>query len=381
MWGAGWIERFLVPSAAWGINPPPAGDGPLVETRAESTVITLQGSDTAGSDFTDLALQDRDGVVNNTSRARPEQTAAVEFVVGLVSRSMMQAVASPAIPALGPSMLSLSARRVLFRGNAVSAIEVARRTGVISLTPATSWDIISGTHDPATWVYLLEITNPLGVMEQRAVPAAGVVHLRIGETAYPWQGISPLVSAGITASQLARVEKRLQEDAGTQVAWLLGVPDGSPEGQGAKLRGSIARAGGGVVTTETTAGGWGQGASAAPRQDLKAQRVGPEPPATAIQLRDSSALAVISAMGIQPALYSGEGAALREAYRVFLRSTMQPIARKFEEELSQKLELPVTLNFRRLAAADVAAPARAYNSLVQAGMDPDRAEMLSGINQ
>ena len=377
MWGQGIIDRIFAPSSAWTF--PQEGEESAPEERANN-YIDLGGGDASGSDSTDLALQNRDAVVSGSGAGRPEETAAVEFAVGLVSRSFMQATASPDLPALGPSMLSLAGRRVMLRGNAVFAIHNPR-SGPLYLIPASGWDIVEGSWDPETWLYLLDLASPLGDYEQRVVPAAGVVHLRIGETAYPWQGVSPLVSAGITASQLARIEKSLQSEANTQVASLLPVPDGASDEQVKGLRNNIANAQGRVVTTETTAQGHGQGPMAAPREDLVAKRLGPNPPATSIQLRDASALAVISAMGTQPTLYSGEGAALRESYRIFLRSTIQAMGRKFEEELSKKLEMPVSLNFRRLAAADIAAPARAYGSLVQAGMPPERAEELSGINE
>ena len=353
----------------------------MLQTRADRETITLEPTDAAGSDFTDQALQDRDAVVQGTSRTRPEQTAAVEYAVGLVSRSLMLAETLPAIPALGPNLMGLAGRRVMYRGNAVFAIEARRGRG-LRLVPAATWDIIDGTWDPETWVYLLEIISPLGTYEQRVVPAAGVVHLRICETAYPWQGVSPLVSAGITATQLARIEKRLQEDATTSVAHLLPVPDATNDAQVARLRQNIARAGGAVVTTETTAAGHGQGPSAAPRRDLDTRRVGPEPPATAIQLRDGSALAVVGAMGIPPALYSGEGAALREAYRQFLTSEIQPIAAKFAEEFTDKLEMPIQFSFRRLAAADIAARARAFGTLFGTQQyAKEEAELLAGLRE
>ena len=311
----------------------------------------------------------------------PDQTAAVEYVVGLVSRGLTLAETNPAIPALGPSTLALAARRVMLRGNAVFAIHQPRGAP-LSLIPATTWDIVGGTWDPSTWIYLLEIASPLGDFERRIVPAAGVVHLRIGETAYPWQGVSPLVSAGLTATQLARIEKRLQEDATTSVAWLLPVPDGATTAQVKKLGDNIAAAAGAVVTTETTAAGHGQGPGAAPKRDLEVKRVGPAPPASAIQLRDSSALAVISAMGVSPALYSGEGGALREAYRQFLTSEVDPIATKFAEEFSAKLEIPVKFSFRKLAAADIAARARAFGTLFGSGAYSRlEAELKSGLDE
>ena len=88
-----------------------------------------------------------------------------------------------------------------------------------------------------------------------------------------------------------------------------------------------------------------------------------------------------AALGVPAALYVGaDGATVREAYRQLLVSTLQPLAQLAGAELERKLELPaVRFNFRRLAAADIAARARSYHVLTVAGMDGPRAELLSGL--
>ena len=62
------------------------------------------------------------------------------------------------------------------------------------------------------------------------------------------------------------------------------------------------------------------------------------------------------------------GAGAREAYRQLLTSGIEPLGRIVEAELSEKLERPITLSFRRLAAADIVGRARALKGLVGAGV-------------
>ena len=52
---------------------------------------------------------------------------------------------------------------------------------------------------------------------------------------------------------------------------------------------------------------------AAPRQDWEQKRFGPMPPAANIQLWHEAMEAVMSALGINPSLYTSQGSALRES--------------------------------------------------------------------
>ena len=47
----------------------------------------------------------------------------------------------------------------------------------------------------------------------------------------------------------------------------------------------------------------------------------------------------------------------------FLHSSLQPVSRIIESELSAKLESPISLSFRSLMASDLAGRARAFGSL------------------
>ena len=56
-----------------------------------------------------------------------------------------------------------------------------------------------------------------------------------------------------------------------------------------------------------------------------------------------------------------------------------PLGRIVAHELSMKLESPITLDWQELRAGDISGRARAFQSMVGAGMDPSKAAALSGL--
>ena len=49
-------------------------------------------------------------------------------------------------------------------------------------------------------------------------------------------------------------------------------------------------------------------------------------------------------------------------------------------EFKEKIGYPVFLDFKRLAAADIAARARAYGTLVASGVDKEDAAQVAGLD-
>ena len=74
-----------------------------------------------------------------------------------------------------------------------------------------------------------------------------------------------------------------------------------------------------------------------------------------------------------------EGTGQREAFRRFLNLTLMPLGAIVASELSEKLDVPVELNFDRLMASDLSGKARAFGSMVKAGLDLEKAAALSGL--
>ena len=78
-------------------------------------------------------------------------------------------------------------------------------------------------------------------------------------------------------------------------------------------------------------------------------------------------------------LVDGEGTRQRESYRRFLHATIVPLARVLQDELSAKLDGEVALSFGRLFTGDLSGRARAFQSLVNGGMDLAKAAALAGL--
>ena len=323
----------------------------------------------------------------SSQTAHAERTAAVEYSVGLLSRCFASAIVEPDIlnrTTLTPSMRAAMIRRLLLRGNAVYDIRT-NGLGNIVLAPAFTHDIRGGI-DPARWVYRMTIPTPSSSVTLRRM-APGVVHVGIeADPATPWLGCSPLLNAGLTTTMLAQIEHRSGQEASARVGHLLPMPDGAGDDTIAALKADLAMLAGGVALVETTSGGMGQGRTAAPQADWELQRFGAEFPEGNTTMRREVGANVCSAVGVPSPLYLGaDGTTMREAYRQLLVSTIQPLAAIISQELEDKLGIDIRWNFRRLQAADIAARARAYGTLigadVAAGITPDvaRAELISGL--
>ncbi|MYE57989.1 MAG: phage portal protein [Alphaproteobacteria bacterium] len=69
---------------------------------------------------------------------------------------------------------------------------------------------------------------------------------------------------------------------------------------------------------------------------------------------------------------------MREGWRIFLHSTIQPLA-QLVVGAARNSGLLLEINFDRLMASDVTGRARAFNSLVGGGMDLEEAATISGL--
>ena len=191
----------------------------------------------------------------------------------------------------------------------------------------------------------------------------------------------------MSAGRLAgNVTHSLADEAGGPTGHVLPVPQG-PESEGdadplADLRADIAALRGRTALVETAAGGWGEGAAAAPAHDWRTARIGAAPGAPLVGLHDSSARAVLAACGVPSALFDAgtDASGRREAWRQFLHGSLQPLAALVAEELAGKLEAPgLTLGFDRLMASDLQGRARAFQSLTGGGLAAERAAALAGL--
>ena len=340
-----------------------------------------QAEKRAASSYGDAVVSAILSAAQSTHTAAAVQTSAVEFGAGLVERSFAVAGVTPehlGRTALTPLTLATMGRRLMLTGNATFAIDTSR--GILDLLPAANYHIRGGARE-STWRYELHLDGPSRT-EVRRLPSTAVVHVRLGASVErPWDGVSPIENAGVSASLLGRIEQRLAEESNTRAGYLLVLPDGVSDDSIEGLKSDIGTMQGGIYATETTSGGHGQGARAAPQVDLDLKRLGATFPESNITLRRDVGENVLAAMGIPSSLFSGtDGATVREGFRMVLVSCLQPLAALMVSELSKKLEMPVELDFKALHAADIQARARAFAGMIASGLDKEEALEISGLN-
>ncbi len=297
--------------------------------------------------------------------ASSRMVAVVEACAGLWERGF----ASADSERLSPAQLAMAGRALLLRGECVYARERGRIGAM-----AASYDV-SGRGDPSAWRYRLSLPTP-STTRTVTRSAGDVLHVRIGATAaQPWRGVSPLANSAATRTILERLEQSLSYEAGGPVGTGVPVPDPANSGS---LKDDLASLRGRAALVPSTSTNWAQGGPP-PRRDWSTIRFGPNPPAGEVTARRDVETSVAAAAGVPALLLSlgGEGDA-REAWRQFVYSTIRPVARLMEAELD-RIGLPGTISFERLAASDLSARSRAYQSLTGGGMDAKRAAEIAGF--
>ena len=340
--------------------------------------------------FTDAIVNALVQQASTGAAASTTATAAVESAAGLLGRAFAGAKVSPdneITRGLTPSVLNTIGRDMTRRGESLWVIGVSE--GAVSLHPVGAWDVrgdpVGHGRGEAGWYYRLDLFGPSSNVT-RYLPASSVLHFRHSiDVARPWQGLSPIAWAAVTAKLQAESERSLGDEMTTPVAQLIAVPHDGGDGEAgdelAMLKKDIGSARGRALLLETVAAGWADGASAAPNKDWVANRLGPSPPTAVNTARRESMAAILAALGTPPDLMDPDssGTAQREAYRRWYASTAQPIARIVEHELTAKLETPVTLDLSSLYAHDLVGRAAAFQRLVAGGVSINEALTTSGL--
>ena len=325
----------------------------------------------SGGDFSDAVVRLIEAQAAGTT-ADASSTAAVEAASGALSRAFAAAeIVGPAWvqEAVSPGVLAQIGRDLVRSGDSMHVIRMGA-AGMVRLIPASSWHW-KGSHDPDSWTVRATCYGP-STSTTWNLPAAGVVFVKWGSTpGQPYTGTGPLSWAHTTARLQSEAERSLADEVGGPLAQLLAIPhDGGDESEGDPLKllkGDVAAARGKALLLETTAAGWGEGMSGAPRRDWLASRLGPQPPESMERIAHSAFMRVLAACGCSPALFDdSDGTAKREALRQWHLGTVQPLARMLEHELTVKLETDVQLRFD-LYNVDLAGRAQAFQKLVAGG--------------
>ena len=334
------------------------------------------------SSFTDSLIAQIVSQASGATLAKPAATGALEASASIIARCFAAAVvAGPPhfVAALGPSVMSMIGRSLIRQGEILFAIEV--RDGRVVLTPAASWDV-TGDSDPASWSYRLTLGGPSRLTTLSPVSGEAMVHIRLqSDPEQPWKGVAPLASAAIAGRLSAETMQALADEASGPRGMLLPTPVDGADPTITALKADIRSLRGKVALVESTSSGWAaDGSQTRPRGDWESRRIGAAPGAPLIQQADLASREIYSACGIPlGVVLDVEGTGQRESFRRLLHSTIMPMAKIVEQELTEKLETPISLSFDRLFAADLAGRARAFQSLVNGGMDVAKAAALAGL--
>ena len=350
---------------------------PIVEHRSSYTdavVTAILQSASGGSVRTALA------------------TAAVESAATLYASALSSCELS------GPSVVTRAltadwrasvASGLVRNGQALYLIDADPSAG-LALVPVSHWDVHGGP-DVASWFYRCELAGPSSTA-WRTRSAGAVLHLRwLTDAARPWAGVSPLQHAADTGSLAAWLDKRLSEEASGPVGSFLPVakydadpdadldadPDADPLGQ---LRRDIGGAKGQTLLVETAMASADSPASA-PRRDYQVVRFGANPPRDLVELREQVTRDVGSACGIPRALLdsTASGQASREAWRQFVSTAIDGLARRLEAQILDQVGVAVSFDTAPLGGRDLLARASAFRRLKEGGLTIADARDAAGV--
>ncbi|MYE06625.1 MAG: phage portal protein [Chloroflexi bacterium] len=331
--------------------------------------------------YTDDQLEAQ--IAHATGVIRATATATVETAAGMVGRAFAAAEVDGDLGALTPSVRESMGRGFVLRGEALFALDVAG-VGVV-LLPATS-ALIEGGPIPATWQYRsLMLPGPTRtISETRTAPA--VFHVRVNaDPRRPWEGVSPVEASPATAGLLARIDRHHAHGFDTLPRVVINAsPDVGPSGTTIPRQdGDLDRIAERYLVSRQGAPGVDAPPYGSPVvvSGVSVDYVTHDVDGGTGPLRETVERSILAACGIPPELAHGnaDGGAAREALRRFMVLTLQPWARLIEAEGRAKLESDVRIDLRPIRAADITGRARAYGSLVNAGMDEGEAADAVGL--
>ena len=331
----------------------------------------------SGGDFYDRVLSTIESDSAGTS-ADVSGTAAAEAVAGLLSRSLADAeVMGDARGFVTPAFLAQAGRDLVLSGQSLHVIQLTPT--MADLVPASQWHWQGGAH-PSTWTVRATCYGP-STSETKIIPWAGVVFLTWGKTTgAPYRGRPVTQWAKHSAKLAAELERSLADESAGPLAQLIPAPEGVDGDNMTALDAKIKNARGKAVYPETMAGGGGDRMNA-PKRDFDPRRLGPEFGGAPVELSGQAFARMLAAFGCPPSLFmDADGTAQREGLRRWHLSTVKPLARMLEHELSAKLETPIKLKFDAYPL-DMVSRATVVDKLVRAGVPTAIALQSVGIDE
>lgn len=315
--------------------------------------------------------------------------SAVEVAAGMLSRALVSAeVTGTTVP---PTWMRDVGTDLMRRGEHLSRIVVHRDT--LRLVRQSSWTWEGSSADPDTWTARTVETGP-DATSTRLVPYGGLIWLTwTSDPSSPYRGRSPSRWANVTAAAAANIELSLSREASGDTATIIPVPlatqgddstttdnnDANQVDPFAGYRTDLAAAKGRTALVESMANNYDQGGNP-PRGDWQPVKLHPEPDQAAVLLAQHAYDRLLAAHGVPPSLASdADGTAQREALRRWHMGVVEPVGRVVAWELSEKLEVPVTVTFDNYAL-DMVGRIKVAMSAVQMGLSAQQALELADID-
>ena len=300
------------------------------------------------------------------------ETAARWWGSGLASARVTPS--SLALRSVSPSVLDSIGRALCRSGQSLHAIAV--RNGRVTLTPVSLFEV-HGSDDPASWTYGCTVSGP-DVTRLVTLPAASVLNVRYSpHPSRPWAGRSPLQLGADTTKAAGLLEKATAGELGfTQTQMLTPRRAAGDYGVAESLAPEALEKIVAAFATHVNTG-----AFILP-SDVVPSRLGPEPPDSFPLLRDRLENSMLAMHGIPPALVTptGNAGAMREGFRQLLHGLIKNLGALVVEELQAKLDPAAALSFSELRAGDIVGTSRALGSLVAAGLTPQAAAAIVGLD-
>ena len=121
--------------------------------------------------------------------------------------------------------------------------------------------------------------------------------------------------------------------------------------------------------------------ASAPRKDFVVQRFGANPPRHLVELREQVTRDVGSACGVPRSLLdsTASGQAAREAWRVFVATSIDGLARRLEAQIHDQLGVDVAIDTGPLGGRDLLGRAAVFRRLKEGGLTIADARAAAGI--
>ena len=306
----------------------------------------------------------------------PKNTGAASLAAAVVARAFASADVKGI--EIDSSLLADIGFDLVIRGESL----IVKYKG--NLVRPSHWDVQGRSPVQDDWMYKVQLPGPDESIKTN-YSGRMVAHPRWNaDPVRPWVGVPPMDRMPNMGKLLAQLEEATANEATCPTGYLVTIPTDGQDDTINDLKEDIGTLKGNVALMETTQGGWGRGPYGSPAADWKPQRIGPAPPVSIAELLRLSQMTVLAHLGIPIELItSSDGTGQREAWRRCLHSTLQPLSKIVGDQLSRLSmgNLSVTFDFHKLFASDITGRSRAFNSMVQGGMDIAQAAAQSGLLQ